>query len=81
MRIGKRELAFNLLNQDGVKMDKRCPFHAATMWNSLLADTCKIIYAHKSLALIIVYVLTVGVRRSSGLTSAVESHRASVFDD
>lgn len=80
-RIGKRELGFNLMNQDDVKMDKRCPFHAATMWNSSLVDTCKIISAHKSLALIIVYVLTVGVRRSSGLTSAVVSHRASVFDD
>lgn len=40
-----------------------------------LADTCKIIFVHKRLGLIIV------VRRSNGLKCAVESHRALVVDD
>lgn len=44
-----------------------------------LVDTCKIVSVHKRLGLIVA--LTVGVRRSRGLISAAESHRASVFDD
>lgn len=59
--MGKRELGFNLMNQDGVKMDTKDALFTDDDVEAIagqLVDTCKIIFVHKSLGLTIVHVLT-----------------------